>query len=134
MPDHAPLVHDTVRTELLRAAADALARSAPALPKDTAGFITQLYAGMPNAELADATPEALATATASLWSLALQRRPNEALVRVTRPGSSAGPRAVIEIVTDDMAFLVDSAIAALTMEGRVVRQLLHPVTPIRRDS
>jgi len=134
MPDHAPLVHDTVRTELLRAAADALARSAPALQSEAAGFIARLYAGMPNAELADATPEALASATASLWSLALHRRPNEALVRVTRPGSSAGPRAVAEIVTDDMAFLVDSAIAALTMGGRVVRQLLHPVTPILRDA
>ncbi len=30
MPDHAPHPHDTVRTELLRAAADALARAAPA--------------------------------------------------------------------------------------------------------
>ena len=134
MPDYAPLVHDTVRAELLRAAADALARSAPALPNEAAGFIARLYAAVPNAELADATPEALATATASLWSLAAQRRSNEALVRITPPGSSAGPRAVAEIVTDDMAFLVDSAIAALTKGGRVVRQLLHPVTPIRRDA
>ncbi len=134
MPDHAPLVQDTVRAELLRAAADALARSAPALPKEAAGFIARLYAGVPAVELADATPEALASATASLWSLALQRRPGEALVRVTRPGSSAGPRAVAEIVTNDMAFLVDSAMAALTKSGRVVRQLLHPVTPIRRDA
>ncbi len=133
MPDYAPLVHDTVRAELLRAAAEALTRSAPTLPSGAADFIARLYAGVPNAELADATPEALASATASLWSLAARRRPNEALVRVTRPGSSAGPRAVAEIVTDDMAFLVDSAIAALTKGGRVVRQLLHPVTPIRRD-
>jgi len=134
MPDHAPHVQDTVRAELLRAAADALARVAPALPAQAAGLIGRLYAGLPDAELAIATPEALAAAAASLWSLALQRRPGEALVRVTRPGSSAGPRAVAEIVTDDMPFLVDSAMAALTRGGRVVRQLLHPVTPVRRDA
>ncbi len=134
MPDHAPHPHDTVRTELLRAAADALARAAPALPKEAALFIARLHAGVPDAELADATPEALAAAAASLWTLASRRRPGEALVRVTGPGSSAGPRAVAEIVTDDMPFLVDSAMAALTQGGRVVRQLLHPVTPVRRDA
>ncbi len=134
MPDSAPHAQDTVRAELLRAAAGTLARSAPALPPEAASFMAQLYAGVPSAELAEATPEAMAAATAGLWSLASQRRPNEALVRVTRPGSSAGPRAVAEIVTDDMPFLVDSALAALTKGGRVVRQLLHPVTPIQRDA
>ena len=134
MPDHAPHPQDTVRTELLRAAAEAMARAAPALPEETALFIARLYAGVPDAELAEATPEALASAAASLWTLALRRRPGEALVRVTRPGSPAGPRAVAEIVTDDMPFLVDSAMAALTQRGRVVRQLLHPVTPVRRDA
>jgi len=134
MPDSAPHAQDTVRAELLRAAADTLARSAPALPPEAASFMAQLYAGVPSAELAEGTPEAMAAATAGLWSLASQRRPNEALVRVTRSGSSAGPRAVAEIVTDDMPFLVDSALAALTKGGRVVRQLLHPVTPIQRDA
>ncbi len=134
MPDHAPHLQDTVRTELLRAAAEAMARAAPALPEETALFIARLYAGVPDAELAEATPEALASAAASLWTLALRRRPGEALVRVTRPGSPAGPRAVAEIVTDDMPFLVDSAMAALTQRGRVVRQLLHPVAPVRRDA
>ncbi len=134
MPDIAPHSQDTVRAELLRAAAEALARAAPALPQQAAGFMAQLYAGVSSPELADATPEALAAGAASLWSLALHRRPNEALVRVTRPGSSAGPRAVAEIVTDDMPFLVDSAVSALTKGGRVVRQLLHPVTPIRRNA
>ncbi len=38
-----------------------------------------------------------------------------------------------EIVTDDMPFLVDSALGALARQGRVVRQLLHPVLAVRRD-
>ena len=134
MPDIAPQSQDTVRAELLRAAADALGRSAPALPREAATFMTRLYAAVPSSELADTTPEALAAAAASLWSLAQSRQPGEALVRITRPGSSAGHRAIAEIVTDDMPFLVDSAMAALTKGGRVVRQLLHPVTPIRRDA
>jgi glutamate dehydrogenase len=40
---------------------------------------------------------------------------------------------VVEIVTEDMPFLVDSALAALALRGRTVRQLLHPIIPVRRD-
>ena len=133
---------DTVRDELLRAAGSALTRAAPALPPAAATFIARLHAAVPTAELAAMTPEALAAATAGLWSLAARRRPGEALVRVSTPGHGAasGPRAVAEIVTDDMPFLVDSALAAITggQPGRAasasVRQLLHPVAAMHRDA
>jgi len=140
MPDQVmqDVSSDTVRAEMLRAAADALSRTAPALPPAAAAFIGRLHAGLPTAELAQLTPEAMAGAAASLWSLALHRRPGEVLVRVTGPGQAGSPAlpgaAVAEIVTDDMSFLVDSAVAALTQAGHAVRQLMHPVVPVRRDT
>ncbi len=141
-----PAGADTLRAELLHAAAEALARIAPALPDAAATFVARLHAALPTAELAAQPPEALADATASLWSLAVRRQPGEALVRVTTPPAGS---AVAEIITDDMPFLVDSAMAALATghpaktaagalpavsSGRVVRQLLHPVAAIRRDA
>ena len=148
MPDTLPPQHtpapghhahpDTLRAELLRAAVAALARTAPALPDAAARFIAPLHAALPTPELAAQSPESLAAATASLWSLAAHRRPGEALVRVTAPQGASGGRGVAEIVTDDMPFLVDSALAALGARTggapRVVRQLLHPVAAIRRDA
>jgi glutamate dehydrogenase len=41
---------------------------------------------------------------------------------------------VAEIVTDDMPFLVDSALAALALTGRGVKRLLHPILPVRRGA
>ena len=126
---------DTLRAELLRAAEDTLARTAPALPPGAASFVGRLHAALPTPELAALPPEALAEAAAGLWSLAARRQPGEALVRVAGPGSpGAAARAVAEVVTDDMPFLVDSAMAALAApSGRTVRQLLHPVISVRRD-
>ncbi|WP_237217042.1 NAD-glutamate dehydrogenase domain-containing protein, partial [Falsiroseomonas oryziterrae] len=78
-------------------------------------------------------PESLAEAAASLFAFAETRSPREARLRVLPPGPGRGPSPVVEIVTDDMPFLVDSALAALALRGRTVRQLLHPIVPVRRD-
>ncbi|MGK7860965.1 NAD-glutamate dehydrogenase [Falsiroseomonas sp. E2-1-a4] len=125
---------DGVRPQVLAAANAALARLAPALPPAAAELLHRLHAAVPTAELAATPPEALAEAAASLFAFAAERRPRETRLRVLPPGPGRGAVAVAEIVTDDMPFLVDSALAALTVSGRVVRQLLHPVIPVKRDA
>jgi glutamate dehydrogenase len=127
-------VADGVRPQILREAEAALARLAPALPPAAAALLHRLHAAVPTAELAATPPEALAEAAASLFAFAAERRPRETRLRLLPPGPGRGAVAVAEIVTDDMPFLVDSAMAALTVSGRVVRQLLHPVVPVRRDA
>ncbi|TCZ66101.1 NAD-glutamate dehydrogenase [Roseicella aquatilis] len=137
MTDLVPAL-DTARQELLRTAEEALARLAPDLPPDAARLLRRLHEGVPTAELATIPAEAVAAAAASLYALARERKPGEARVRLLPPGpgpgEAGGPHAVAEIVTDDMPFLVDSALGALARQGRVVRQLLHPVLPVRRDA
>ena len=130
--EHSPA--DGVRAELFRAAAEALARLAPALPPEAADFLRRLYGAVPTAELAATAPEALAEAAASLFGFAQTRRKGETRLRVLPPGPGRGALAVAEIVTDDMPFLVDSALAALAVRGRAVRQFLHPVMPVTRNA
>ena len=125
---------DGVRAELFRAAEAALTRLAPALPPAAADFLRRLHGAVPTAELAATPPEALAEAASSLFGFAQARRPGETRLRVLPPGPGRGATAVAEIVTDDMPFLVDSVLAALAVRGRVVRQLLHPIVPVTRDS
>ena len=124
---------DRLRAEILGAAGEAARRLAPALPEDLPVLLRHLFEALPTAELAAESPEALAAAAISLWSLAAERKPAEAKLRLQPPGPGRGG-ALLEIVTDDMPFLVDSAMAALTLSGRTVRRLLHPVMTVRRDA
>src|SRR5689334_3757433 len=71
-------------------------------------------------------------------ALAADRPQGTVKVRVYVPtrevdGWSAGGRTVIEIVTDDMPFLVDSVTAALTQADRDIDLVVHPQIVVRRD-
>ena len=69
---------------------------------------------------------------------AAQNRPQgTAVVHAFTPsveghGWSAG-HTVIEIVTDDMPFLVDSVTASLGVQGRAIHLVVHPQFVVRRD-
>ncbi|HEY7548956.1 MAG TPA: NAD-glutamate dehydrogenase [Hyphomicrobiaceae bacterium] len=56
-------------------------------------------------------------------------------LRIRSISASAGVArgAVVEILNDDMPFLVDSAMGELQARGLAVRQLLHPIFNARRD-
>jgi glutamate dehydrogenase len=124
MPE-APVL-DPVREEVLRAAAASLAAQAPGL-KGAQALLRPLYAALPTHDLAARAPEELAAAAASLAGLAEGRARGETRLRLHPPGPGRGAHAVAEIVTDDMPFLVDSALGAVVQQGRAVRELLHPI-------
>jgi glutamate dehydrogenase len=125
---------DGMREALLVEAGAALSRMAPALPGAAHALLRGLGGATPLEELAGMAPEALAADAASLFSVA-ERRPRGTLaLRLTPPSGSGRGGAVAEIVTDDMPFLVDSAMAALSLSGRSVRRLLHPILGVRRDA
>ena len=130
----APGPEDGLRPGVLAAAEAALRRAAPDLPAEAAALLRRLHDGVPTAELAALPPEAMAEAAASLFAFAAERPPGQSKLRVLPPGPGRGTAPVVEIVTDDMPFLVDSALAALAVRGRVVRSLLHPIIPVRRDA
>jgi glutamate dehydrogenase len=124
-----------VRAELLRAAAESLSRQAPALPEGAVLLLRRMAESLPTTELAAEPPERLASAAASLYALAAERvSKGEAKLRLLPPAPGRGAVAVAEIVTDDMPFLVESVLAALTLAGRGVRRLLHPVVQVKRDA
>jgi len=91
---------------------------------------------------AEAAPEDLAGldlygAALSHWHLLERRRPGEAKVHVYTPRledhSWQSTHSVVEIVTDDMPFLVDSVEMALTRRGTAIHLHIHPVVAVRRD-
>src|SRR3954447_23784986 len=70
--------------------------------------------------------------------LAAERPQGKALVRVFTPsvsvnGWSAGGHTVVEVVTDDMPFLVDSVSMALAEAQHDIHLVIHPQFVVRRD-
>jgi glutamate dehydrogenase len=77
-------------------------------------------------------------ALASQWKLAGNRPQGTAQVRVFTPslsehGWSAGGHSVVEVVTDDMPFLVDSLTMELSRQLRDVHVVIHPNFDVCRD-
>ncbi|MFC4948910.1 NAD-glutamate dehydrogenase [Pseudonocardia sp. GCM10023141] len=70
--------------------------------------------------------------------LAAERPGGETLIRVRDPEPGAGPDGdagpVVEIVTDDMPFLVGSALAGVAKAGGEVRRVIHPIVVVRRGT
>jgi glutamate dehydrogenase len=86
-------------------------------------------------DLVDHEPAELLAAVASHVRCGAGRRPGTTLVRIVdgaESGAGAG-RSTVEVVTDDMPFLVDSLTAALTRLGRGIHLLVHPRLAAKRS-
>ncbi|HLH65826.1 MAG TPA: NAD-glutamate dehydrogenase, partial [Solirubrobacteraceae bacterium] len=80
----------------------------------------------------------LCGAVAAHLRLARRRRPGEAKVRVYNPDRErdgwSSPYTAVEIVSDDMPFIVDSVTMELSSQGHAIELIVHPVMRVRRDA
>ncbi|MCW2723139.1 MAG: gdhB1 [Frankiales bacterium] len=100
-------------------------------------FLRDYYRHVPDEDLAEGRPEDLLVAATFHRQTAQRRTPGQANVAVASPShprAGALPSSVLDIVTDDMPFLVDSVNAELGRLGRTVRLLVHPQLVVRRDA
>jgi glutamate dehydrogenase len=110
------------------AIAGAMARS----PSEESGrFLRQFYAHVAPGDVLSRTSEALLADALSLWELAQTRPPGGLDLRIAEGPRPA--RTVIELVNDDMPFLLDSLSAAITAEGLTLRLAVHPILAVARD-
>jgi glutamate dehydrogenase len=101
-------------------------------------FVHQFYGHVPPEDVVPRGADDLYGAALSLWQFAQERAPGRAKLRVFNPrldaeGWRAG-RTVIEIVNDDMPFLVDSVASALNGLGLTVHLVIHPILRVTRDA
>ncbi|WP_083787066.1 NAD-glutamate dehydrogenase [Stackebrandtia nassauensis] len=108
---------------------------------DLAELIAMYWRFVPDEDLAGRTATDLYETTVAHRELAWQRLPGEVKLSVTTPPmpeeNGEGPIAVchteIDIVTDDMPFLVDSITAALTRRDLDIHVVVHPLVFARRE-
>ncbi|MDG4764300.1 NAD-glutamate dehydrogenase [Solwaraspora sp. WMMD406] len=99
---------------------------------DTASLVDRFWRFAADEELIGYTPQEMLAAARSHRELAAHRLPGELKLRLTGPGDGQ-PHTVVEIVTDDMPFLVDSVTALLTERHLDVQVLVHPLVVVRRE-
>ncbi|EWT04956.1 NAD-glutamate dehydrogenase [Intrasporangium chromatireducens Q5-1] len=105
--------------------------------RDFADYLTVFYRHVATEDLLSRDPAELAAIATSQRRLALERPDGTVNVRVFNPSIERdgwqGPLTAVEIVTDDMPFLVDSALAALGGFDRGVHIIIHPQMSVRRS-
>ncbi|BCB82034.1 NAD-glutamate dehydrogenase [Phytohabitans flavus] len=95
-------------------------------------LVDRFWRFAPDEELVGYTADEMLDAARSHRELAEQRVPGELKLRISEP-EAADDHTVIEIVTDDMPFLVDSVTALLTAHHLDVHLLVHPLIVVRRQ-
>ncbi|MFF1691740.1 MULTISPECIES: NAD-glutamate dehydrogenase [unclassified Streptomyces] len=141
---------DEAKAELLTRAAR-VAENSPAgghLPAGTNGegapdqesvlaFLQRYYLHTAPEDLADRDPVDVFGAAVSHYRLAEVRPQGTANVRVHTPTVEENgwtcSHSVVEVVTDDMPFLVDSVTNELSRQGRGIHVVIHPQVTVRRD-
>ncbi|HEY1714770.1 MAG TPA: NAD-glutamate dehydrogenase [Solirubrobacteraceae bacterium] len=100
-------------------------------------FVRQYYHWVPAKDLADRDQADLCGAVVAHWQTARHRERGEAKVRVYNPERErdgwTSPYTVLEIVSDDMPFIVDSVIMELSRQGCNIELMIHPVMRVVRD-
>jgi glutamate dehydrogenase len=121
--------------QALIAAAGRLLRGArPDIPGE---FIGSLFPHAVPEDLMHYDPRQLAELAADAWSLLAVRRTGAPIIRLETPAPApAGQRndSRLEIVNDDMPFLLDSVLAELADRGVTVRFVAHPIFTVVRDA
>jgi len=111
---------DSQRSGVPKAFVDAL--FSPAVPEDVVRYDAREVAALAQAA----------------WSYLSERKPGSLKIRFEAPENGAGERlkhiSVLEIVNDDMPFLVDSVLDELTEKGADIQLVAHPVVSLVRDA
>jgi glutamate dehydrogenase len=99
---------------------------------DAATLVGRFWRFAPDEELVGFTAEEMLDAARAHRDLAQQRVPGELKLRIHEPHADQH-HTVVEIVTDDMPFLVDSVTALLNSYHLDVHLLVHPLVVVRRE-
>ena len=105
--------------------------------QDASLFAAAFYGRLTEEELPLHSPEAWAALANDFLDFARKRKPGSANVRLFNPAMKShgweSTHTVLQVVNDDMPFLVDSVTMALADMGIGVHVLGHPVVQINRD-
>jgi glutamate dehydrogenase len=101
-------------------------------------FAARYYQDVEPEDLQEREPADLYGAALSHWNFARKREPGRARIRVINPTLEEhgwqSTHTIIEIVNDDMPFLVDSVTMEVNRHGLTLHLLIHPIVAVQRGA
>ena len=120
---------DHAGVALLDAATALLAKRTPDIPDD---FLAKLFGLAVPDDIERYSAELLAGLAEQSWAFLAERKAGAPKIRF-EPAAAAPGTCVLEIVNDDMPFLVDSVVGELGRHALDIRLFVHPVFVVERD-
>src|SRR5688572_11414519 len=121
-----------------RLAAEARKRVPADQAESVEHFVRRYFAHVAPDDVIYTSFDTLIGGALSLWEFGAQRVPGVPKVRLFNPTQDVNQwgleHTVVEIINDDMPFLVDSVSAEIRRRDRQIHLLLHPVIRTRRDA
>jgi glutamate dehydrogenase len=128
---------DALREERIQQITALAAERKVRTPLSVEAFAREYYRQVDPDDLQERTPEDLLGALLSHCRFGHQRKPGAPRVRVFSPSPGEdgwGSRhAVVQIVNDDMPFLVDSVSLEIARQGLTLHLIVHPIFAVQRD-
>ena len=110
----------------------------PADAADLERFLLTIFDRVPAEDVLARSAESLYGAAVGLWKFVEHRPSATVKVRVFNPGIAehgwTSPHTIVDIVNDDMPFLVDSVSAEIERHELATHLIVHPTVDVRRDS
>ena len=101
-------------------------------------FVARYFGQVDPEDLDERAPADLYGAALSHWNFARRREPGRAKVRVFNPSIEEhgwqSTHTIIEIVNDDMPFLVDSVTMEVNRHGLTLHLIVHPIVAVVREA
>ncbi|HEX8013521.1 MAG TPA: NAD-glutamate dehydrogenase [Casimicrobiaceae bacterium] len=114
------------------------ARLAPAQCAAVEEFILRYFQDVDAEDLAERAPADLYGAALSHWNFARKREHGRVRVRVFNPTLEEhgwqSTHTIVEIVNDDMPFLVDSVTMEVNRHGLMLHLIIHPIVAVERGA
>ena len=100
-------------------------------------FLRQYFDNVPVEDMQGRPAEIMGQAAVSHLDFAAVRKPGQALLRILNPSDKQdgyqSSYTIVEVVNDNMPFLVDSVSAAIDRQDLTIHTTIHPVLRVRRD-
>jgi glutamate dehydrogenase len=101
-------------------------------------FLSRYFANVPVDDMIGKSPKIMGQAAISHLEFANMRKPGEVRLRIYNPTEKQDGYdsrfTILEMVNDNMPFLVDSVSAAITHQELAVHMTIHPVLRVLRDA
>jgi glutamate dehydrogenase len=125
-------------TELLKAAGKVAQAARPKeFELDLEDFLSRFYEDVAPEDLVGKDPMDVVGPATHMLRLGANRPQGTAVVDVFTPTVAANEwtcgHTVVQVITDDMPFLLDSVVAAITEQGKALHLVAHPIYAVERD-